>query len=86
MIYTLLLLFMPIAHVLLLRIVVYRWLINSIIFPYKYFGLKRMLRRTPSSIVVKIWFDTQVSTTWDKKFWFGKKYLKMLEDQIIKTQ
>lgn len=86
MIYILLLLLVPIAHVLLLKIVIYRWLINSVIFPYKYFVFKRILRRTPNTLLIKSWYKIEDQNSWDKDFWFGKKYLKMLEDQIIKPQ
>lgn len=63
------------------RFIAYRWIINSIIFPYHYKRLKRRLKLSNRAEIVNMWY--KFKCLWFADYWFGRKLIRLIEDKII---
>lgn len=75
-------------HKSLLKIIAYRWLINSILFPYQYHRLNRHYRvlsltNSGDDRIAKIWHYNNDNKFWSDNFWFAKRYHKLLNKHIL---
>lgn len=75
-------------HKMLLKIIAYRWLLNSVAFPYQYARLKRhyktlSLTSSGEGKLAKIWHYNYQTKFWSDKFWFAKRYHKLLNKHIL---
>ena len=60
----------------------YRWFINSILSPIHCRSLKRMLYILPYTKKLDMWHI--FNEKWFAKYWFGKKLLRIIENDIDK--
>ena len=67
-------------HNKLLKWIPYRWLVNSIIYPWHRRRLKRKLLISNEKEVVDMWFEWQHK--WFIDYWFGRSLMRMVEDSI----
>lgn len=82
-------LIIPFVHGLLLKLTSYRWLINSIIYPFVFIRLKKRYKQLGKTSrgqedLVGIWHYYNDSEFWFNKFWFNKKYSELLDNSILK--
>jgi len=69
----------PFIHKYLLKWLPYRWLIQSIIYPYHRYRLKRRLLLMNENEVINMWFEWR--NVWFTRYWFGRSLMKIVEDR-----
>ncbi len=73
-----------IAHQMLLKWEYYRWLANSVIYPINKRRIKNKIKRMRFRDLVDYWHEFQLVEYWFKKYWFGKKLMKIIDDELLK--
>lgn len=72
---------LPVIHNWLIKKVLpYRWLVNSILYPFHKRKLKRELRLNHLNKKVDMWFEFQ--NRWFINYWFGRKLHKIIAEDI----
>ena len=69
----------PVIHKLLLKWIPYRWLVNSITYPYLKYKLKRRYEIMTMEERIRAWSDFHIMDHWSKGFWFTER----LEQYIL---
>jgi len=73
----------PVIHKYLLKWLPYRWLINSIIYPWHKRRLKRQLLISSHSKIIDMWFD--FDDKWFSKYWFGMRLKSLINDKLLEN-
>lgn len=63
----------PIVHKLLLKWIPYRWVINSIIYPYTKYKLSRRYELMNKEDRIIAWSDFHLMDHWSKGYWFTER-------------
>jgi len=72
---------LPFIHYWLIKkLFAYKWLVNSILYPYHNRMLKKQLRLNHLNKNVDMWFEWQ--NKWFVNYWFGRKLHKIIADEI----
>ena len=81
-------LLIPLIHKQLLKLIWYRWCINSITYPVNKYKLDKRYKRMSQNDRIWSWTRYETSDHWSKDYWFGRslskyillKYLDKAED------
>ena len=71
----------PVAHHALLKWLPYRWLVNSLAFPFHWNKLRLVVRIADHSQLVDLWF--KLDNNWSSKYWFGSTLINMVANKLI---
>jgi len=67
-------------HMRIIKWLPYRWLVNSIIYPYHAYLMRKSFRLMSGTKKIDMWYEFQ--NRWFADYWFGRKLIKILEDDI----
>lgn len=71
-----------VIHNFLLMFIWYRWLINSIIFPYTKYRLKRKIKRSTADEINIMYLNLDMAKRWFDNYWFAKRIKKIISDKV----
>lgn len=70
------------THSLLLNLIWYRRLINSIIYPFTKYQLKKKIKKATADEINIMYLNLDMCVRWFDDYWFAKRIKKILSDKV----
>lgn len=72
------------VHRWLYKSYLYRWIVESLTYPFWISRREKMLKKASDSHIVDHFLDIDSNSYWFKNQWYGKRYIKKVSNHVLR--